>query len=68
MRLLCANFVGEQSKGVLSYKDVLIGDYFDSVLTLIHCTKEFGYTYFLWNDRVYLADGTSTVYTREDIR
>lgn len=69
MELLYANFVGEQSKGVLSYRDVLEARKLGvNIQKLMQYADVLGYKYILWNGQVYLADGTPTVYTREDIR
>ena len=65
MRLLYAKFVGEQNKGVLSYRDVLVAhNIVGNIQKLMRHADVLGYKYILWNDRVYLADGTLTVYTR----
>ena len=69
MELLYANFVGEQSKGVLSYNEVLEAHKLvGHIQKLIQYANVLGYKYILWTGQVYLADGTPTVYTREDIR
>jgi hypothetical protein len=69
MRLLYGNFVGEQNKGVLSYNNVLEAhNLVGNIKNLMQYANVLGYKYILWNGRVYLADGTLTVYTREDIR
>ena len=69
MELLYANFVVEQSKGVLSYRDVLVAhSVIGHIQKLMQHAEALGYKYILWNDRVYLADGKLTVYTREDIQ
>lgn len=69
MELLYAKFVGEQSKVVLSYNDVLEAhNLVGHIQNLMWYANVLGYKYILWNGRVYLADGTPTIYTREDIR
>ena len=69
MRLLYVDFVEEQSKGVLSYNDVLEAHkLIGHIHKLMQNDKTLGYKYIIWNGMVYLADGTPTVYTREDIR
>ena len=69
MRLLYVDFVGEQSKGVLSYNDVLEAHkLIGHIHKLMQHANTLGYKYIIWNGLVYLADGTPTVYTRDDIQ
>jgi hypothetical protein len=54
---------------VLSYNNVLEAhNLVGNIKNLMQYANVLGYKYILWNGRVYLADGTLTVYTREDIR
>ena len=69
MGLLYAYVVGEQSKGVLSYNDVLEAHkLIGHIQKLMQHANTLGYKYIIWNGVVYLDDGTPTVYTRDDIR
>ena len=69
MRLLYVDFEGEQSKGVLSYNDVLEAHKLNGhIHKLMQHANTLGYKYIIWNGLVYLADGTPTVYTRDDIQ
>ena len=57
MRLLYVDSVGEQSKGVLSYNDVLEAHrLIGHIQKLMQHANTLGYKYIIWNGVVYLAE------------
>ena len=69
MRLLYVDSVGEQSKGVLSHKNVLTTHRFVGNFDVLkEAAKALGYEFILWNGKVYRACGVETLYTEKDIQ